>query len=231
METSHVDLDDKFKNNEKPSHEAIDNGNPSIFKPKWLVLDDINVDLISVVTTIAALGSYVFLNSSLKMSVLVPAALILPLRLWLPRPKYPEGLVLITGASSGIGAELSYVFAQRGHDLILVGRKEDQLEAVKKNVEEKYGKSAHTISTDLSLPGSAKKLYDDVTAKGYEVDVLVNGAGLGGAGDPFEQPIELVERMTTLNCTSLVQLTQLFGRDMIKRGRGWFLHISSVGGK
>jgi len=139
-------------------------------------------------------------------------------------------LYFITGASSGIGAELSYIFAEKGHELILVGRNEEQLEAVKKNVESRYGKSAYTISSDLSLPGAAKQLYDHVIKEGYIVDVLVNGAGLGGAGDTFSQPIELVERMTILNCISLVQLTQLFGKDMIERGRGWLLHISSVGG-
>jgi len=215
---------------QQPSHEAIDNGNPTVFKPKWLVLDDLNIDLISFVTVLATSTSILFFGLSTRIAIPAAAALILPLRLFLPRPKTPQGLVLVTGASSGIGAELSYIFAEKGHDLILVGRNEEQLRAVKNNVEVKYGKTAYTISTDLSLPGAAKKLYDHVTKEGFTVDVLVNGAGLGGAGDTLEQPIELAERMTTLNCTSLVQLTQLFGRDMIKRDRGWILQISSVGG-
>jgi len=214
-----------------PSHEAIDNGNPTIYKPKWFVIDDINIDLISFMTFMAGCASIPFLNVPPSVALPAMAAIILPLRLFLPRPKTPEGLVLITGGSSGIGAELAYIFAEKGHDLILVGRNEEQLEAVKKNVKDKYGKSAYTISTDLSLPGSAKRLYDHVTGKGFKVDVLINGAGLGGAGDTFEQPIELTERMTQLNCTSLVQLSQLFGRDMISRGRGWMMQISSVGGK
>jgi hypothetical protein len=231
MATARVGLEDGAKANEQPSHKAIDHGNPAHFKPKWFVLDDANIDLITVITTIAALGSFFLFRSPIKLSVLVPAAIILPLRLWFPRPRTPEGLVLITGASSGIGAELSYIFAERGHELILVGRNEEQLEAVQKNVKDRYGKSAYTISSDLSLPGAAKQLYDQVIKEGHTVDVLVNGAGLGGAGDTFSQPIELVERMTILNCISLVQLTQLFGKDMIERGRGWLLHISSVGGK
>jgi len=90
--------------------------------------------------------------------------------------------------------------------------------------------NVHTIASDLSLPGAAQKLYDHVKSQGFTVDILVNGAGLGGAGETLEQPIELVERMTVLNCISLVQLTQLFGNDMVARGRGWILHISSVGG-
>jgi hypothetical protein len=229
MSSARVGVEDGVE--QQPSHGAIDNGNPTVYKPKWLVLDDLNIDLISFFTVLVTPISILFLNLSAKIAILAAAAFILSLRLFLPWPKTPQGLVLITGASSGIGAELSYIFAEKGHNLILVGRNEEQLRAVKNNVEERYGKTAYTISTDLSLPSAAKQLYDHVTNEGFTVDVLVNGAGLGGAGDTLEQPIDLAERMTTLNCTSLVQLTQLFGRDMIKRGRGWMLHISSVGGK
>jgi len=231
MAATHTGPEAKHNAYEQPSHKAIDEGNPAHFAPRWLVLDDTNIDLITFTASVAAVCSAFLFPSFIKLSVLVPAALILPLRLFFPRPKTPEGLVLITGASSGIGAELSYIFAKKGHDLILVGRNEEQLEAVRRNVEEKYGRSSHTISTDLSLPGAAKQLYDQVIEKGYQVDVLVNGAGLGGAGDTFSQSIELVERMTILNCVSPVQLTQLFGKEMIERGYGWMLQITSVGGK
>lgn len=216
---------------QQPSHRSIEHGNPAVFKPKWCVLDDLNVDLVSASAIFAASIAALFTHFSAAFAFSAAAAVILPLRLIFPRPKPPQGLVLITGASSGIGAELSYIFAEKGHDLVLVGRNEEQLEAVKKNVKDKYGKSARTITSDLSLPGSAKKLYDEVTGEGLEVSVLINNAGLGAAGDTFSQPIELVEKMTTLNCTSLVQLTQLFGGDMIKRGSGWMMHVSSVGGR
>jgi short-subunit dehydrogenase len=138
---------------------------------------------------------------------------------------------LITGASSGVGAELSCVLEEKGHDLILVGRNEEQLEAVNNNILEKYARKTNTISSDLSIPGAAQKLYDHVIEKGFVVDVLVNDAAPEGAGDTFEQPIELAEGMTTLNCTILVVLSQLFGRYMINRGRGWMLQISIVGGE
>lgn len=228
MADAHVAVDHGAE--QQASHRAIDNGNPTIFKPKWLVLDDINVDLISFLTIITTILSIFFFSVPALVSIPAAAAFLLPLRLFLPRPKTPSGTVLITGASSGIGAELTYIFASKGHDLILVGRNEEQLEAVKNNVAQKYDRKAYTIATDLSVPGAAKKLYEHVVEKGFTVDVLVNGAGLGGAGDTFEQPVELTEAMTTLNCTSLVVLSQLFGRDMIKRGRGWMLQISSVGG-
>jgi hypothetical protein len=216
---------------QQPSHLAIDNGNPAKFKPSYLVIDDVNVDLISVVVVAALIGSVLFFQFSSTKALLLIAAIVFPLRTFFPRPTNPTGLVLITGASSGIGAELSYIFAAHGHDLVLVGRNEDQLGVVKDNIEQKIGRTAHTIVSDLSVTGAAKQLYDRVRQQGLVVDILVNGAGLGGAGDTLEQPIELVERITVLNCIALVQLTQLFGKDMVDRGRGWLLHISSVGGK
>jgi short-subunit dehydrogenase len=211
-------------------HKAIDNGNSSILKTKWAVLDDTNVDLLCVAVMVIALLSSLAFGISLKLAGGFAAAVILPLRLSFPRSNRPTGLVLITGASSGIGAELSYIFAEKSHNLILVGRDEGQLNAVQENVRVKYGKSAEILALDLSLAGSAKHLYDTVTGNGHVVDILVNAAGLGGAGATLEQPIELAERMTTLNCITLVQLSQLFGKDMAKRGRGWMLQVSSVGG-
>ncbi len=215
---------------QQPSHAAIDNGNPTIFKPKYFVLDDINIDLISVTLTFATFASIFVLGFSALPAVVLGSTIIVALRTFFPRSTAPQGLVLITGASSGIGAELSYIFAEKGHDLILVGRNEEQLEAVKKNVKDKYDRVAYTIAADLSVAGAPKELYDRVVSEGFTVEVLVNSAGLGGAGDTFEQPIELAERMIMLNCVALTQLTQLFGRDMTDRGRGWMLQISSVGG-
>jgi len=214
----------------QPSHAAIDNGNPAIFRPKYLVLDDINIDLFSIVVAVASILSTAVLKTPWSKTLMVATLLVLPLRLFFPRPKIPQGLALITGASSGIGAELSYILADRGHDLILVGRNEEQLLAVKNNIETKSGDVVRIVATDLSIPGSAQQLYDHVKKLGLNVDILINGAGLGGAGDTLDQPIDLVERMTILNCVSLVQLTQLFGRDMAARGRGWMMQISSVGG-
>jgi len=215
---------------QQPSHLAIDKGNPAQFKSKILILDDVNVDLISLLITAIAFFSVFFIQIPILKVFFVTTGILLPLRIFLPFSQVPQGLALITGASSGIGAELSYIFADRGHDLILVGRNEDQLAAVKTNIEQKSERTVHTIASDLSIPGAAKQLYDHVKSQGHNVDILVNDAGLGGAGETLEQPIEFAERMITLNCIALVQLTQLFGRDMAARGRGWILQISSVGG-
>jgi hypothetical protein len=219
------------KEQEQPSHAAVEVANPASFRPKYLVLDDINIDLITVFATVSAVISTFVLGTPGLWTTAAAAAVIFPLRAFFPRPTTPQGIALITGASSGIGAELSYIFAEHGHDLILVGRNKEQLESVKTNVESKYGKTAKTIELDLSVPGTPKQLYDQVKSEGLAVEILVNNAALGAAGETMEQPLELVERITTLNCIALVQLTLLFGNDMLKRGRGWLLHVSSVGGK
>jgi hypothetical protein len=217
---------------EQPSHSAIDNGNPAKFYPRYLVLDDINVDLVSVIVTSISIACVFTTSISSIKALLAAVAIVLPLRVFFPRASPPEGLVLITGGSSGIGAELAYIFAERGHDLVLVGRNEEQLEAVKHNVQQKYSRSVSTIASDLSLPGAAAQLYEHVKEKGLIVSVLINNAGLGAAGDTLEQPIDIAERMITLNCITPVQLSQLFGRDMAQGGgKGWMLQTSSVGGK
>ncbi len=214
-------LGDKY-----PSHDAIDNFNSDRQDPKYLVLDDINIDLITVFTTFSSLIAIFLLHAS-YYKVLIPAALVvLPLRLFFPKPTKPEGLALITGASSGIGAELAYIFAKNGHDLILVGRNEEQLRAVADNIKT----NTHIVVTDLSVPGAPEELYKHVNKQGYVVDILVNDAGLGHAGDVLNQPTELAEQMINLNCTALVVLTQLFGKDMVGRGRGWILQLSSIVG-
>ena len=218
-------------NQPESSQHVVEDRNPAVFKQKWLVIDDINIDLLSVLATFSAVVA-VLLGYPAKAVVPITAALVLPLRTFLPHPAVPQGLVLVTGGSSGIGAELSYIFASKGHDLVLVGRSDEQLEAVHTTIETRYGRKVYTVATDLSLPGAAKKLYDQIKGQGLTVDVLVNAAALGAAGDTMDQPLELVERMTTLNCTALVQLTQLFGRDMMSRRQGgWILQVSSVLGK
>lgn len=210
-----------------PSREHIDDFNSARQDPKYLVLDDINIDLITVFTVATSVISIFLLNFSSFKVLALAAAILVPLRAFLPQPTTPKGLTLITGASSGIGAELAYIFARNGHDLILVGRNEDQLDAVRKNIKT----NAHVVVTDLSAPGAPKKLYEHVKSQGYVVSVLVNDAGLGHGGDSMNQSAELSEQMIALNCTAVVVLTQLFGKDMIQRGEGWILQVSSIVGR
>jgi len=89
---------------------------------------------------------------------------------------------LITGASAGIGQALARHHAAKGGDLVLTARREAALADLKSELEAKHSVSVHVIPLDLGAPGGADDLYDQVTAAGLTVDILINNAGFGGRG-------------------------------------------------
>lgn len=87
---------------------------------------------------------------------------------------------LITGASSGIGAEFARYHARKGGDLVVVARREEPLQALKTELEAAHGVRVIVIAQDVGTPAQAAALYDVVKAQGIQVDILINNAGLGG---------------------------------------------------
>jgi short-subunit dehydrogenase len=139
-------------------------------------------------------------------------------------------IALVTGASSGIGEELARHHAAKGGDVILVARREDQLNALKAEIEAEHGVAAHVITMDLGAPGAAQALYDRVRAAGLDVDVLINNAGFGGQGRFIERDLSRDLAMIGLNVQTLVSLCHLFGADMAARGKGRILNVGSTAG-
>ncbi|MGR5556112.1 SDR family NAD(P)-dependent oxidoreductase [Vibrio fortis] len=90
--------------------------------------------------------------------------------------------VLITGASNGIGLELAKIHAEKGHNLVVVARSEDKLNALKQQLENAYSISVEVIARDLSLPESAQQVFNYTQAKELQIDTLINNAGFGGHG-------------------------------------------------
>lgn len=133
---------------------------------------------------------------------------------------------LITGASYGLGADFARIHAQRGGDLILVARSGDRLQLLKRELESAYGVSVRSIVADLSVPGSAERLYDTV---GPCVDYLINNAGVGDFGPFAKGDTQTYTRMIHLNVVSLTQLTHLFVGDIARR-KGKILQVGSVAG-
>ena len=133
-------------------------------------------------------------------------------------------LALITGASSGIGKDMSIYLSELGYDLIIVSRDIKKLEETKKlcktNVE--------IIPCDLSLKENAFKLYDKVKDK--DIDLVVNGAGYGLFGNTWETDLGKELKMIELNITSLHILTKLFLIDFVKKDKGRILNIASSAG-
>ncbi len=137
-------------------------------------------------------------------------------------------IALITGASTGIGKELSKIHAEKGGDLIIVARSEDKLNELKKELEEKYKINVFVISMDLTKPNAAKEIYEQVQIAGLKVDYLINNAGFGGLGKFNERELELDIQMINLNISVLTALTHYFLQDFVKNNEGKILNVSST---
>ena len=135
---------------------------------------------------------------------------------------------LITGASSGIGRELARLMAQHGHDVVLVARTAERLEALAKDLEQRHGVNAVSLSADLSEGDSAQRIYAEVRRRAIDIDVLVNNAGFNVYGPFMRTDLGSEKRMIQVNVLALMALTKLFGRDMVARGAGRILNIGST---
>jgi len=139
-------------------------------------------------------------------------------------------LALITGASAGIGKELAILHARRGGDLVLVARREPALNALKADLEARFGVAVTVITADLAKPEAPQTVYDTVKELGLQVDYLINNAGLGANGLFHERPIEDNLRIVDLNLSALMRMTHLFAQDMVARGSGRILQVGSTAG-
>lgn len=140
------------------------------------------------------------------------------------------GTALITGASAGLGAELAKLFAADKHDLILVARRKDRLEALGAELASKHGITSHAIAADLMDPNAAASIASEVSRLNRAVDFLVNNAGFGTTG-PFVQ-LDAAKELGQIHCnvTNLVALTRAFLPEMVKRGSGRVLNLGSTAG-
>lgn len=136
--------------------------------------------------------------------------------------------VLITGASSGIGYELSKIFAMNGYDLVLVSRTKSELEILAEELADKNNIQAKAIPKDLSKNTAAQELYDEIVSSGVEISVLVNNAGFALNGNFVDLSTEGQLDQLQLNISSLTILCKLFGKDMAKRGDGKILNVASI---
>ncbi|MDF1727953.1 MAG: SDR family oxidoreductase, partial [Sulfitobacter sp.] len=132
------------------------------------------------------------------------------------------------GASSGIGVEFARYHAEKGGDVILTARRTEALERLKAQLEAEEGVKAHVFACDLGKEGAAEKLLDDITAAGLQVDILINNAGFGGQGKHLQRALGEEMGMIDLNVKALVTLTHLVAQDMVKRGSGRILNVSST---
>lgn len=145
--------------------------------------------------------------------------------------KNNEQFALITGATSGIGLELCKIFAKNGYNMVIVARTEKELRATAKLLESKGSPKVIPVATDLFEPNAALGLYDIVKAMDIEIDILVNDAGQGVYGKFVDNDLDDELKIIQLNVSSLVILTKLYIKEMVKRGSGKILNVSSIAGK
>lgn len=138
---------------------------------------------------------------------------------------------LITGATSGIGYELAKLFAKDGYNLVIVSRSEDTLQITSNELSSAHGIQAVTIAKDLSEPNAPFELYDEVKAKGIQVDVLVNNAAQGQYGLFVETDIQRELEIVQLNIVAYLVLTKMFVKEMAARNDGKILQVASIAGK
>ena len=143
-------------------------------------------------------------------------------------PAPPRRLALVTGASNGIGRELTRLLASDGHDLEIVARDSARLETLARELRDRCRVSVRCFPRDLSEPGASSGLWHDLVAAGREPDVLVNNAGIGSHGAFSEaDPVQLT-RMLALNVEALTTLTRLALPGMRRRRFGRILNVASL---
>ncbi len=142
---------------------------------------------------------------------------------------HPE-TVLVSGASSGIGAELARCFAADGSRLVLVARNTSALEKLAGELRRDYKVEANVFTADLSQSETPKKIFSELKGRGIVVDILLNNAGFGAHGLFSELPLQRQLEMIQVNVTALTELTGLFLPGMLERRNGGVLNVASVAG-
>ena len=141
-------------------------------------------------------------------------------------PRTPTAL--ITGASSGIGYELTKLFARDRYNLVLVARSESKLQQIASELTEQFGITVKIITKDLALPTSPKEIWQELQTESIAIDVLVNNAGFATYGLFTETELQPELNMMQLNMVTLTHLTKLFLPEMLSRQSGKILNVAST---
>lgn len=133
---------------------------------------------------------------------------------------------LITGASSGIGRDIARELSKLKYDLILVGRNEERLNNIKKELEKNKQINVKIYILDLSVRGNVYSLFEQEK----DIDLLVNNAGFGLYGEFTKTDLSKEVNMIDTNITALHILMKLYLQEMIKENKGQILNVASIAG-
>jgi hypothetical protein len=139
-----------------------------------------------------------------------------------------EKYAIVTGASCGIGYELAKILAKDGKDIVIIARSRDQLEDLKREIENKHGTKVKVLAKDLSDPKAPSEIFSELGKENIYVDVLVNNAGFGVYGMFLETDLQEELDMIQVNAASLIHLTKLFLKGMVEDKSGYILNAASL---
>jgi uncharacterized protein len=145
-------------------------------------------------------------------------------------PPSSGATAVVTGASSGIGADIARELADRGHGVTLVARREDRLTALAEEIEAKRHVRTDVFACDLSDQAARERLVEEIRARGLNVSVLINNAGFGSAGQFQDLDPDGELRMVRTNVEAVVHLCGVYIPPMVERGEGAVMNVASTAG-
>ena len=137
--------------------------------------------------------------------------------------------VLITGASTGIGAVYADRFARRGHNLVLVARDQARLEALAARLRQDYSIDVDVVPADLTNTSDLAKV-EQLLRDDSRIDTLINNAGIAQSGGFIQQTSSSIDQLIALNTTALTRLAAAIAPRLVQAGKGSIVNISSVVG-
>lgn len=144
------------------------------------------------------------------------------------REAHMNKTVLITGASRGIGEAFARVYAEKQHNLVLVARSENDLNALKEDLSSQYGVEVVVLAHDLTKENEVRQIYEEIEQQNLFIDVLINNAGYGDYGEFVSADWPKLQGMILLNISATTHLCHLFLPSMIARGQGQILNVAST---
>jgi short-subunit dehydrogenase len=145
----------------------------------------------------------------------------------LPAPS-ADATILVTGASSGIGAELARQLAQRGHGVTLTARRREELEQLAREIEQAHGVAAQVEPLDLADDQQRTGLIERLRTSGRQIAAVCNNAGFGTFGAFHKLALEREVEEVRVNVLALQELTGAFLGPMVERGEGAILNVASI---
>jgi len=143
-------------------------------------------------------------------------------------PPSDSSTALVTGASSGIGAEIARQLAARGYRVTLVARREDRLRELAGEFADEHALRAEVIAADLGDEAGRDLMAAEIEKLGLAVEILVNNAGFGDSGPVIKAERTRLDAMVRLNCETLVDLQARYTPAMVERGRGAVINVAST---